>query len=211
MFAKSILVASLAAMALADPIPAPAPQATTDLGSLPTDAGDLSSLLDAATSLAGTDLNSLLNDATSALGVLSDIPTLPASVQSVLATAVPESELTRTDIQCIATATPDWFKSLPNDAKSAISSYETALASWYSEHSSELGSLTTGVPQPCAAATGSGASPTTTGGSNATPASSSGSGSAAQTGTSTAAAPRATAMAASIAGLAGMLGVMVAL
>ncbi|PVH78164.1 hypothetical protein DL98DRAFT_516985 [Cadophora sp. DSE1049] len=210
MFTKSILVASLAAMAFADPIPAPAPQATTDLGSFPTDAGDLSSLLDAATSLAGTDFSSLLGDATSALGILSDIPTLPASVQSVLATAVPESELTRTDLACIATATPSWYNDLPNDAKSAISSYETAFASWYSEHSSEL-ALSTDIPEPCAAATGSGASPTTTGGSNATPASSTGAGSAGETGTSTAAAPRATAMAASIAGLAGMLGVMVAL
>ncbi|KAG4420938.1 hypothetical protein IFR04_005915 [Cadophora malorum] len=210
MFTKSILVASLVAMVFADPIPAPAPQATTDLGSFPTDAGDLSSLLDAATSLAGTDLNSLLDGATSALGLLSDLPTLPASVQSVLATAVPESELTRTDLACIATATPDWYNDLPSDAKSAISSYETALSSWYSEHSSEL-AVSTDLPQPCAAATGSGASTTTSGGSNATPSSTSGSGNAAETGTSTAAAPRATAMAASIAGLAGMLGVMVAL
>merc|ERR1711964_908090 len=89
------------------------------------------------TSLAGTDLNSLLDGATSALGLLSDLPTLPASVQSVLATAVPESELTRTDLACIATATPDWYNDLPSDAKSAISSYETALSSWYSEHSSD--------------------------------------------------------------------------
>ncbi|KAG4441431.1 hypothetical protein IFR05_003118 [Cadophora sp. M221] len=211
MFAKSILLASFAVMALADPIPAPVPQATSDiLGSLPTD--DLSSLLDAASSLIGTDYSSLLGDATAALGALSDIPTLPASVQSVLATAIPASELTRTDVQCLATSTPAWYKDLPKDAKSALSSYETAFASWYSEHSSEL-ALSTGIPAPCQAATTGGAaatgdSTTTSSGARST---STAAGTAAGAGTSTAAAPRATAMAASIAGLAGMLGVMVAL
>ncbi|KAH9219716.1 hypothetical protein DL95DRAFT_383919 [Leptodontidium sp. 2 PMI_412] len=211
MFAKSVLLASFAVMALADPIPAPVPQATTDLGSFPTD--DLSSLLDAATSL-GTDYSSLLGDATAALGALSDMPTLPASVQSVLATAIPASELTRTDVQCIATSTPGWYKSLPNDAKSAISSYETALASWYSEHSSEL-ALSTDIPAPCQAAATGGATPTSNGDSTTTASgaksTSTAAGTAAGAGTSTAAAPRATAMAASIAGLAGILGVMVAL
>ncbi|KAH7348508.1 hypothetical protein BKA65DRAFT_500736 [Rhexocercosporidium sp. MPI-PUGE-AT-0058] len=217
MFAKSVILASFVVMALADPIPAPVPQATTDLGSFATD--DLNSLLAAASSLAGTDYSSILGDATAALGALSDLPTLPASVQSVLATAVPESELTRTDIQCIATSTPAWYKNLPQDAKSALSSYETALASWYSVHSSDLG-VSTDLPAPCQAAVTGGASPTTTasrkGGSTSTSsgagaASSTPAGTAAGAGTSTAAAPRATAMAAGIAGLAGMLGVMVAL
>ncbi|KAL2064283.1 hypothetical protein VTL71DRAFT_4777 [Oculimacula yallundae] len=215
MFAKSFLVASFAVLALADPVPAP------QVSSIAPD--ELSSLLDAATSLVGTDYSSLLNDATSVLGALSGIPTLPASIQSILATAVPESELTRTDLQCIVTETPSWYSNLPNNAKSAISSYETALSSWYVENSSRLGELGTDVPAPCPAATAAGGSPTSSASRNgasttaspsrtgsASPSSAS-AGSVAATGSSTAAAPRATAMAASIAGLVGMFGVMAAL
>ncbi|CZT48736.1 uncharacterized protein RSE6_09481 [Rhynchosporium secalis] len=196
MFAKSLLLASFAVMALADPIPAP--------------------------QISPEDLSSLLDDATSALDLFSGLPTLPASIQDILATAVPESELTKTDLQCIATATPSWYSDLPNNAKSAISSYETAIASWYSENSSNL-SLGTNVPAPCPAPTAGGSSPTTTAskkGASTTsssrtgsvsPSSSVSTGAVSTTGSSTAAATRATAMIASIAGLAGILGVMAAL
>jgi hypothetical protein len=137
------------------------------------------------------------------------MPTLPLSVESVLLTAVPTTA--QTDIGCaIATTTPAWYKSLPADVKSAISSYNSAYESWYSKHSAELGPLTESVPAGCtgaaAQATGTGAA-TGSGSSSGATKTSSGSGSA-----STGGAPRATgAVAVGVAGAIGVLGLIVAL
>ena len=141
------------------------------------------------------------------------MPTLPASIESILLTAVPTTA--QTDIGCaIATTTPGWYKSLPANVKSAISSYNLAYESWYSEHSAEFGTLTQSIPAGCTAAaaqateTGNGNGGTTTsGGSGGATKTSSGSGTA-----STGGAPRATgALAAGVAGAVGVLGLLVAL
>ncbi len=159
------------------------------------------------------------------------MPTIPASIVSVLATAVPTEELTQTDIACIATSTPGWYKSLPADVKSALSSYETAFGSWYSIHSSQLGlSGATDLPAPCSAGTtaaaatktGTSTGATKTGSSSdstAISSSASRASSSTASGTATgatqtpgAAAPRATgAVAASFAAIVGALGVMAVL
>jgi hypothetical protein len=87
--------------------------------------------------------------------ILSDLPTFPSSIASVLITAIPSSVLAKSDYACeLATATPSWFTTLPGDVQSALSSYEFALQSWYEVHSSELGcydwvaDLLGGLPPP---------------------------------------------------------------
>ncbi|KAG9238258.1 hypothetical protein BJ875DRAFT_480502 [Amylocarpus encephaloides] len=193
MFTKSLLIALLAAHSLADPVPAPAPQA-----------GDAQSSLDAAVA-----------SATSLLNILSDIPTLPLSVASVLATAVPTG-VQVSAVGCeIATATPGWYQSLPADVRSAFSSYQSAAQSWYSAHSSDLGVVSTGVALPVApcmaTGTGSAAAGAGAGAGAGAATSAAGSGGAASD-TSKGAAPRPTgAVVASLAGAVGVLGLMVAL
>ncbi|KAF2403809.1 hypothetical protein EJ06DRAFT_554043 [Trichodelitschia bisporula] len=102
------------------------------------------------------DTASLLSAASALQAITSDMPTLPSSALSVLATAIPQSVLTNADYGCeLLTSTPGWFKSLPADVKSALTSYELAAVSWADKHSSELNQFTSGLslPSVCTAAT----------------------------------------------------------
>ena len=214
MFLSDILFLSLAAFVLADPLPQGA--ATTDLGSSPTDFGsspsELASLSDSLASLSSLE------------ALESGIPTLASSVESVLLTAIPTSYQSG---ELCQTTTPGWYKSLPADVKSALSSYDSAIASWYSVHSAELNFPTTLPGNVCAGtvinpgsggttplATASTAHATATG---TVPASTTGSGTAAS---GTAASPSASKAAAphitgdvgvSFAGILGVLGLIAAL
>jgi len=222
MIAQSLLLLGvLASAAFGEPIPQGAAATTSFDASSPSFA--------AFPSYNSASEAALLSQASVLESIVSDIPTLPASIESVLATAVPISELTATDFACEAvTATPDWYKSLPADVKTALSSYEKEIQSWYSEHSAQLGSFTASITAPvCTGGSGGGVAATTAstkGGATATGASATGSaatgtgsGSATAAGTaasskSTGAAARPTgAVAAGAAGLVGMLGLIVAL
>ncbi|KAH8679638.1 hypothetical protein BGZ60DRAFT_400359 [Tricladium varicosporioides] len=152
-----------------------------------------------------SSLDAMLASASSLMAIMSDIPTLPASVQSVLLTAVPTT-ISATAVGCeIATATPAWYKSLPADVKSALTSYESAASSWYSKHSTDLAGVTSGVPAVvgCSGVTG------TKG--NAASATGTASGAAASNTSKGAAAAPTGAVVASLAGVLGVFGVMVAL
>ncbi len=200
MLSKSILLIGLSAFALADPIPQAMPTA------LPTDPAAISSYLASASALQT---------------LLAGIPTLPASVESVLATAIPSDQLTATDLACaIATSTPGWYKSLPPDVKSAFTSWESAVASWYKVHSSELPSVDTSLAGAKCTAIAS-AQSTAAGAGKTT-----GTGTQTSTGTGTAATAAATsstsqggaagarptgAVAAGLAGAVGIFGLMIAL
>jgi hypothetical protein len=221
MFAKTLLLgAGFAALALSEPIPQAA--ATTSFGdsAIPTTSFDDSALSSELASLSSAEAFTT---------IFSDMPTLPASVESVLATAIPTTYATA-DLGCdIVTATPDWYKNLPAGVKSALSSYDNAWISWSKEHSAALASLTSGysftVPaQVCttggAAVVGTtastGSAPKNTGSATGAGAGSTGtasSGSAAQsTSSKAAAAPKQTgAVAVGFAGVVGVLGLMAAL
>lgn len=167
----------------------------------------------------------------------SDMPMLPSSIQSVLMTAAPTNAI---EDPCTMTAIPDWYKKLPADVKSGLSSYEIALQSWYEAHPGIFGSATVtdpGVAGICT--TSAGAPPKNTGGSDSTPTTEAGGSGSTNTpnaggndptptqddggsestptedaisSSSTNAAPRPTgALAASLAGAVGMFGVMIAL
>lgn len=111
------------------------------------------------------------------------MPTLPASIQSVLVTAAPTNALAD---PCALTASPSWLNALPTDVKSGIASYENALQSWLSANSAKLGTMTN-LAGVCTKGSGNG-------------------------GPVSNAAPRPTgALGASIAGAVGLLGVMAAL
>lgn len=170
------------------------------------------------------DLSALESQASVLQGVTSDEPMLPSSVLEVLATAVPTSVLTDPNFACeAATGTPGWYKSLPADVKSALTSYESAAVSWYKEHSSVLAQFTSGLaagPAACTAATngaktaagatGSGAAATGTSGSGAS--GSSGSAATAASGSGNGAMARPTGLvAAGLAGAIGALGLAIAL
>ncbi|KAG0646485.1 hypothetical protein D0Z07_7494 [Hyphodiscus hymeniophilus] len=213
-----------AAFVLADPIPQAA--ATTDLGSFTTDSGsspsDMASMSDSLASLS------------SLLSLESGMPTLASFAESVLLTAVP------TDVQTgdlCQTTTPGWYKSLPGDVKSALSSYDSAFASWYSVHSTDLdlgltSDLTATLPgnvcagtvfasattEPTSAATPSTGPSTAARGTTATITGTAATGSetaasgSPSSSSSTAAAPHATeAVGFSVAGIVGVLGLMAAL
>jgi hypothetical protein len=115
---------------------------------------------------------------------LTDMPQLPSSLLSIVESAAPSNYLQNP-------CQTGWIKSLPGNVQSQLSSYEIAIQSWWSAHSTEFpasnvaGLCTNGV-----------AAKNTAGGGGAT----------------TGAAPRPTgALAASFAGAVGLLGVMVAL
>ncbi len=211
MFCKRMILFGIAALALAEPIPQAAATTTTDDGSSPS---DLSAALASASSEAAS-LSIMESE-------LSGMPTVPSSVLSVLATAIPTGVYTG---QLCDTTTPAWYYSLPADVKSAISSYDDAFASWYKIHSTDFGpdqtatlpanicagtvflTQTGAVTGPSASATL--ATATKTGSGTAATGSS---GSAGSSSSSKAAAPRATgAIGASVAGLVGVLGIMIAL
>jgi hypothetical protein len=207
MFCKSIIILGLAALVLAEPIPQAA--ATTDQGSSPS---ALSAAL-ASESAAAASIES----------AFSGMPTLPSSVLSVLVTAIPTGVYTGQQCQ---TTTPAWYYSLPADVKSAISSYDDAFASWYKIHSTDFGpDQTATLPANICAGTvfltqtgaatlptATGALPTVTGKVSATATGKSASASAGSSSSSKAAAPRATGtIGASVAGLVGVFGFMLAL
>ncbi|OCL06223.1 hypothetical protein AOQ84DRAFT_365997 [Glonium stellatum] len=163
--------------------------------------------------------------ASSALAVYSDMPTLPASIESIIATAIPASIITNPAAECSALngQVPDWYKTLPANVKSALTSYESALLSWDNAHSSlfatesdlasSLSELTgTGIATgltgcgvtsaPSAAASVTGTTAKGTGAATATGAQA--------TGTNAAARPTGAA-AAGVAGVVGLLGLVAAL
>jgi hypothetical protein len=212
MFSKTAILLSLAAATFAEPIPqAAATTSSLDLASLTSQFAS-----SYPTSIDTAGLSSGLDSETSLLGLLSGLPTLPASVASVLATAVPTSEVTRSDYACeLVTATPAWYSSLPADVKSALKSYQTEVESWYSEHSSAFAAASITAPAAVCTGAGAGTGAQATGGSGSgsgsTGGSSAASGTAKATG-SQGAAPRATgAIVGSVAGVMGVLGLMAAL
>jgi len=169
------------------------------------------------------DLASLQSQASALEAITSDEPVLPSSVLSVLATAVPTSVLTDPNFACeVATGTPAWYKSLPADVKSALTSYEHAAVSWYDKHSSVLAQFTSGLgaaaactaatngAKTAAGATGTAATATGTAGSGSS--GSSGSAATAASGSGNGAVARPTGLvAAGIAGAVGALGLAIVL
>jgi hypothetical protein len=124
------------------------------------------------------------------------------------------------------TDAPQWYNSLPASVKSALTSYEEAVASWEKEHSAALASMNSGYSVstgnlPALVCTNTGAAvvggKTTSSGAakntaTATGAGSTGTGSGVGSSSSKAAAPRATgAVAAGLGGVVGLLGLMAAL
>lgn len=214
MFTKALLLgASLATLVLSEPIPQAA-ATTENFAALESSA--LASLASLTTGLPGLP------------SIYSDLPSLPASIESVLETAVPTSVLTAEDPCSFVTDAPQWYNSLPANVKSALTSYESALISWSIEHSAALASLTsgfttgtvgtapalvctnTGAPAAGGKTTSSGAAQNT---GTATGAGA-GAGSTGSVGSSSSkgAAPRATgAVAVGLSGVVGVLGLMVAL
>ncbi|PMD40590.1 hypothetical protein L207DRAFT_528917 [Hyaloscypha variabilis F] len=210
MFTKSLLLgASIAALVIADPIPQAAPTTSFNPAAL---TSELASLTASLAMPSGGLVPGLPS-------IYSDFPTLPASVESVLATAIPASFIaTETDPCALLTDAPQWYASLPASIKSAITSYDSAVVSWEKEHSAALASLTsvatsgqasyTAASVPALVCTNTAAAvagKTTAAGSTAT-------GTAVGSSSSKAAAPRATgAVAVGLAGAVGVLGLMAAL
>jgi len=158
------------------------------------------------------DYNSVLAAASSEMAMLSGMPTLPASVESVLETAIPTSILTNPAAECSAlNGEPDWYKSLPGDVKSALTSYESALSSWAKDHSLlSTGTIAATGLAGCGATGAATAAATATGTTaKGTQASATAAGAQA-TGTNAAARPTG-AVAAGLAGAVGLLGLVIAL
>lgn len=231
MFTKILVILPLVAFTLAEPLPQAAATSTdagqaamtSDLGSVPT--------------YNSAALNSQLSQLSAIESILSGAPVLPSSVESAFLAAIPSSVLLNTDtaVACqLAAETPDWYATIPNNIKSALTSYELAYSTWYASNSAALVSAegtntaaTTAAPAfYCSSgnvvqATGSGTGATTTtsgAGKSTGPGASTGSGSGSGSGTaasatgSKAAAPRATGgVALSLAGVVGVLGVMAVL
>lgn len=210
MFTKTLLLsAGLAALVAADPIPQAASTTSYDLAAISSELASLTASIDSIPS--GATVPGLPS-------IYSDFPTLPLSIESVLATAIPSGEVaTQTDPCAFVTDAPKWYNSLPASVKSALTSYESALVSWEKEHSKDLtgqASYTANVPALVCTATGAAGVKTTakstaknTGTAGGSTATSTGAGSS----PSKAAAPRATgAVAISFAGAMGVLGFMAA-
>jgi len=158
------------------------------------------------------DYNSLLAAASSEMAMLSGMPTLPASVESVLETAIPTSILTNPVAECSALngKEPDWYKSLPGDVKSALTSYESALSSWAKDHTLITGTIAATGLTGCGA-TGAAAAAATATGTTAKGTQASATAAGAQaTGTNAAARPTG-AVAAGLAGAVGLLGLVIVL
>jgi hypothetical protein len=154
------------------------------------------------------------NSLSSEMAMLSDMPTLPASVESVLETAIPTSILTNPAAECSALngKEPDWYKSLPGDVKSALTSYESALSSWAQDHSSLLNTGTiaaTGLTG-CGATSAAAAAATATGTTAKGTQTSATAAGAQATGTNAAARPTG-AVVTGLAGAIGLLGLVIAL
>lgn len=215
MISKTFILLNLFALTLAEPIPQAAATTAFDSSSYSFPTGSYS---------LPASLESQLSQASVLESIFSGAPTLPASVESALVAAIPTTITYATNqiINCeLVTSTPEWFQTLPANVKSAITSYDSAILSWYEAHSAEIASAegtltgTTAYTVPsCGATIGVATTAATTGkGATTTGAGSTGTGSAGSgTSTSKGAAPRATgAVALSAAGLAGVLGLMAAL
>jgi len=178
--------------------------------------------------------------ATAEESIYSGIPTLASSIDAILATVVPTSVLTETGCE-YQSAIVGYYASLPASVVAALSSYDDAVSSWYNAHSSELSALASScaisgtstytltslaVPtcgtvsiQPGASVTGGHSSATTTpagtaGGaktSSGQSATAAGSGSSASTSKSSGGAAPTGSVALGAAGVAGLLGLLVAL
>jgi hypothetical protein len=62
------------------------------------------------------------------------MPALPASLEAVIATAVPASVLSSALANpCELTGTPAWVKSLPTDVQSPLLAYESSVLAWLSQ------------------------------------------------------------------------------
>jgi hypothetical protein len=220
MVAKTALFLGLVAAAVAEPIPQAAQ--TTSFAAAATSFDSFPTAINTAAE------SSLLSDLAILESILSEAPTLPVSVESVLATAIPTSILTESDFACqLVTATPDWYNDLPAGVKSALTSYASAAESWYSVHSAQFASLEAGLTQSgavtyqtpiaCTGAAAGGATapvstPTATGaGSGSGSGSSSGSGTAASSSKSSAGAAPTGAVTLGAAGVVGMLGLLAVL
>lgn len=196
MLVKSSFLFSVAAIALADPLP--------QSGAATSGSGDLTSGLSSNPTSYNPSAASSEYASYSVLESLIDsMPTLPSDLESVLATAtIPISVATQSGFGCeILTATPDWFKSLPASAQTEFVSYESAAASWYSANSAALATFTANISLEAGFCTNAAAVQTSTS-----------SGTAAASAKSTGAAPHPTgAVALGFAGIIGALGLMVAL
>jgi len=220
MFSKTFLLLNLFALTLAEPIPQAAATTSFDFSSYSFPTGSYS---------LPASLESQLSHASVLESILSGAPTLPASIESALVAAIPTTVTYATNqvINCeLVTSAPEWFQTLPANVKSAITSYDSAIISWYEAHSAEIASAegtisgtSTFTVASCGAtisvattaATGKGAT-TTNAGATGTGSSTANGSAGSGTSTSKGAAPRATgAIALSAAGLAGVLGLMAAL
>jgi len=159
------------------------------------------------------DYNSLLAAASSEMAMLSGMPTLPASVESVLATAIPTSILTNPEAECSALngKEPDWYKSLPGNVKSALTSYESALSSWAKDHTFlSTGTIAATGLTGCGATSAAAAAATATGTTAKGTQTSTAATGAQATGTNAAAKPTG-AVTAGLVGAVGLLGLAIAL
>ena len=134
MFSKTFLLLNLFALTLAEPIPQAAATTSFDFSSYSFPTGSYS---------LPASLESQLSHASVLESILSGAPTLPASIESALVAAIPTTVTYATNqvINCeLVTSTPEWFQTLPANVKSAITSYDSAIISWYEAHSAESAS-----------------------------------------------------------------------
>jgi len=227
-----ILLSSVAGIVLAEPIPQAAATTSFDPSAFATDTPDFdTSSFDSALDSALASFTGTGGGIPGVPSYYSDFPTPAPSLASIIASASPTDD---TSDPC-ATTDPAWVQNLPSDAQDAIHSYESAVASWASKHSSELAADATGpiVSDICNSDGGSGSAPTDTGAggadvtspsggqTTAAPGGSSGGaggttntakGNPPKTGTSSGLGSKPTgAVAAGFAGVVGMIGLMVAL
>jgi len=126
---------------LADPIPQAA-ASTTGLGSFPSDLGSSPTDSGSSPSEAAAE-SSLLASISSLQALESSMPILAPFAESAIISAIPSTYLTGTECE---TTTPGWYYSLPADVKSALSSYDSAFLTWYAAHSTDFGFTTASLP-----------------------------------------------------------------
>ena len=80
------------------------------------------------------ELSSLLSEEGSLL-------TLPSSILAAVSSAAPTGINVADGCVLGGSTMPDWFSKLPSSVQSYLNSYESGVKSWYTAHSSELGSL----------------------------------------------------------------------
>jgi hypothetical protein len=80
------------------------------------------------------ELSSLLSEEASLL-------TLPSSILAAISTIAPTGINVADGCVLGGSKTPNWFGKLPSSVQSYLTSYESGVKSWYTAHSSQLGSL----------------------------------------------------------------------